>query len=100
MKCSGGENERKFLEIQSERVKNYLWERGIQLSDGGKGKKKAELFDLCKKAAAMKQVQQATFAEDGKNWRKTNCKQVWANLWFLKFWILGCTTSVAFQNSR
>ena len=36
-------------------MKNHFWERDIQLSDGSKGKKKAELFDLCKKAAAMKQ---------------------------------------------
>ena len=27
-------------------MKNYLWERGTQLSDGGKGKKKGELFDI------------------------------------------------------
>ena len=30
-------------------------EGGTQLSDGGKGKRKAELLDLCQKAAAMKQ---------------------------------------------
>ena len=47
---------RKFLEIQCGRVKYYLWKRDIQLGDGGKGKKKAELFDLCKKAAVMKQI--------------------------------------------
>ena len=47
-------------------MKNYLWEGGIQLSDGGKGKKKAELFDLCKKAAAMKQIHLAASAEDCK----------------------------------
>ena len=38
-------------------MKNYLWERGIQLSDGHKGKKTAKLFDLRKKAATMKQIQ-------------------------------------------
>ena len=38
-----------------------MWERGIQLSEGGKGKKKAELFDLCKKAAAMKQIKLASY---------------------------------------
>ena len=37
-------------------MKNYLRERGIQLNNGGKGKKKAELFDLYKKAAAMKKI--------------------------------------------
>ena len=56
----GGEIERKFLKIHSGRVKNYLWERGIQLSDGSKRKKKAELFDLCKKAATMKQIKIAS----------------------------------------
>ena len=67
VKCRGGEIERKFLEIQCGRVKNYLWERGIQLGDGGKGKKKAELFDLCKNAATMKQIQLAASAEDCKS---------------------------------
>ena len=54
-------------------MKNYLWEKGIQLSDGGEGMEKAELFDLCKKAAAVKQIKLLT---------------------------LGCTTSVTFQSSR
>ena len=42
-------------------MKNYLWKRGIQLSDGGKGMEKAEFFDLCKKAAAIKQIKLLTF---------------------------------------
>ena len=46
--------------MQCGKVKNYLWERGIQLSDGGKGMEKAELFDLCKKAAAVKQIKLLT----------------------------------------
>ena len=54
-------------------MKNYLWEKGIQLSDGGEGMEKAELFDLCKKAAAVKQIKLLT---------------------------LGCTTSAIFQSSR
>ena len=33
-----------------------MWESGIQLSDGSRGKKNAELFDLYKKAAAMKKI--------------------------------------------
>lgn len=37
-------------------MKKYFWEKGIQLSDGGRGKKKADPFDLCKRAAAMKQI--------------------------------------------
>ena len=39
MKYRYGENERIFFEIRRGRVNNYLWERDIQLSDGGKGKK-------------------------------------------------------------
>ena len=64
MKYRYGENERIFFEIRRGRVNNYLWERGIQLSDGGKGKKKAEFFYLCKRAATMKQVKIASFASD------------------------------------
>ena len=45
-------------------LKNYLRERGIQLSDGGKGRRKAELLDLCQKAAAMKQRKLDDSAED------------------------------------
>ena len=41
-----------FSKFKVDELKNYLRERGIQL-DGGKGKQKAELLDLCKKAAAM-----------------------------------------------
>ena len=37
-------------------MKNYLWESGIQLSDGSRGKKNAKLFDLYKKAAAIKKI--------------------------------------------
>ena len=36
----------------------------MQLSDGGKGKRKAELLDLCQKAAAMKQRKLDDSAED------------------------------------
>ena len=46
-------------------MKNYLWERGIQISNGGIGEKK--LFDLNKKAAEMRQIQQASSAKDCKN---------------------------------
>ena len=44
--------------------KNYLQKRGIQLSDGGEGKRRAELLDLCQKAAAMKQRNLDDSAED------------------------------------
>ena len=40
---------RTFLKFKLEDLKNYLQERGIQLSDGGKAKRKAALFDLCEK---------------------------------------------------
>ena len=47
-------------------MKNYLRERGIQLNNGGKGKKKAELFDICKTAAARKQIQPADLLKTAK----------------------------------
>ena len=47
-----------------------MGERGIQLSDGGKGKE-AELFDLCKKASTMKQIKIAAFANNSKKlWKE------------------------------
>ena len=78
VKCRSGENERKFRQIQCGWVKNYLCERGIQLSDSDKGGKKVELLDLCKKAAAMKQIQLAASAQDRKSCWRRNYKQVWA----------------------
>ena len=39
IKYRGDENERKFVEIHCGGVKNYLCERGTQLSNGSKGKK-------------------------------------------------------------
>lgn len=77
-----------------------MCERGIQLSDSDKGEKKVELLDLCKKAAAMKQIQLAASAQDRKSCWRRNYKQVWANLQLPKFWMLGCTTSVTFQSFR
>ena len=44
---------------------NIICGRGIQLSDGCK-RKKAELFDLCKKAVTVKQFKVASFASDSK----------------------------------
>ena len=44
-----------FSKLKVDELKNYLRERGIQLSHGGQGKRKAELLDLSQKAAAMKQ---------------------------------------------
>ena len=53
-----------FSKLKVDELKNYLRERGIQLSDGGKGKRKAELLDLCHKAAVMKQKKLDGSAED------------------------------------
>ena len=47
-----------------------MWERGIQLSEGGKGKKKAEQFDLCKKAVAMKEIKLASYFSSAKDRKK------------------------------
>ena len=55
-----------FSKLKVDELKNYLRERGIQLRDGGKGKRKAELLDLCQKAAAMKQRKLDDSAEDRK----------------------------------
>lgn len=35
----GSVNEQNFVKIQCGKVKNYLWGKSIQLSDGGKEKK-------------------------------------------------------------
>ena len=41
-----------------------IYNRGTQLSDGGKRKRKSELLDLCQKAAAMKQRKPDDSEED------------------------------------
>ena len=43
-----------FSKLKVYELKNYLRERGTQLSYGGQGKQKAESLDLCQKAAVMK----------------------------------------------
>ena len=53
-----------FSKLKVDELKHYLRERGIQLSDGRKGKRRAELLDLCQKAAAMKQTKLDDSAED------------------------------------
>jgi len=45
-----------FSKYKVDGSKKFLKECGVQLTDGGKGKRKLELADLCKKAAEMKQV--------------------------------------------
>ena len=45
-----------FSKFKIDELKNCLRQRGIQLRDGGKAKRKVELFDLCKKAAATKKI--------------------------------------------
>ena len=57
--CSEG-----FSKLKVDELKNSLQERSTQLSYGGKGKRKAELLDLCQKAAAMKQRKVDDSAED------------------------------------
>ena len=47
-------------------MKKYLKERGIQLSDGSKVKRKVELVDLCKKVAKKKQAE----VEDSEDYNK------------------------------
>ena len=44
-----------FSRLKVEELKKYLSDRGIQVSDGGRGKRKRELVELCEKAAEMKQ---------------------------------------------
>ena len=61
-------------------MKNYFGGRGIQLGSGGKEKRKEKLFDLRKKAAVIKQIQLAAYAEDRKSCWRRNYKQVRANL--------------------
>ena len=60
-----------FSKLEVDEQKNSLGERGIQLSDGGKGKKKAELLDLCQKAAAINQRKLDDSSQDRKklHWR-------------------------------
>ena len=53
-----------FSKLKVIELKYYLRERGIQLSDGRKGKRRAELLDLYQKAAAMKQTKLDDSAED------------------------------------
>ena len=61
VKNAAGED---FSKYKVDGLKNFLKERGIQLSDGGKGKRKAELVDLCEKAAEMKQAKLEDTVED------------------------------------
>ena len=44
-----------FSKYKVENLKKYLSDRAIQLSDRGKGKRRAELLELCQNAAEMKQ---------------------------------------------
>lgn len=53
-----------FSKLKVDELKHYLQVRGIQLSDGRKGKRRAELLDLCQKAATMKQTKLDDSAED------------------------------------
>ena len=44
-----------FSKCKVENLKKYLSNRGIQLSDRGKGKRRVDLLELCQNAAEMKQ---------------------------------------------
>ena len=55
----------KSPELSLRESKNIFVGERHTLSDGGKGKKKAELFDLCQKVVATKQVKLAASAEGG-----------------------------------
>ena len=50
--------------------------------------------------AVMKQIQLDASAEARKSCWRRNYKQVRENFQFLKFWMLGCTTSITFQSFR
>ena len=63
-----------FSKLKDDELKHYLGERGIQLSDGRKGKPRAELLDLCQKAAAMKQTKLDDSAEDRTKQEKNGSK--------------------------
>ena len=53
-----------FSKLKVDELKHYLRERGIQLSDRWKGKRKAELLDSYQKVVAMKQTKLDDSAED------------------------------------
>ena len=61
----------------------------------------AELFDLWKKAAVMKQIKTASCAKDRKKncWRR-NYKQLRENFQYQKCFMLGLTTFLTFKSSR
>ena len=65
----GTTSSKDFSKCKVDELKKHLRERGIQLSDGSKGKRKAELFaiDLCEKEAEMKQKKLEDSDEDCKN---------------------------------
>ena len=64
IKYRGGENERKYVEIHCGRVKNYLCERGTQLSNGSKGKKRRTFATMKQiKIAFCQRIQKAVQGE-------------------------------------
>lgn len=63
--CQSMNNPLRFIEIQCRRVKKYLRETLSEVMVA-KEKQYIELFDLCKKAAAMKQIVIASPAKDHK----------------------------------
>lgn len=56
-----------FSKMMVDDLTKYLQKRGIQLSDGGKAKRKAEIVDLCWKAREKKQPKMVINAKLVKN---------------------------------
>ena len=63
----GTTSSKDISKFKVDRLKKYLRKRGIQLSGGSEGKRKAELPDLCEKEAEMKQKKPEDSDEDFKN---------------------------------
>ena len=53
-----------FSKLKVDELKNYLQERGIQLSNGRKGEQKAESLDFSQRAVDMKQRKLDDSAKD------------------------------------
>ena len=92
IKYRGGENERKFVEIHCGRVKNYLCERGTQLSNDSKGKKR-RTFRFMPESCNNEADQKSLPPKNTKGCSRRNYKQVRANFQSKKFLLLGLIIS-------
>ena len=93
-------NERKCLEIQCERAKNYFWERGIQLGSGGKKKEKRKTVRFMQVSYGNQEDPTSCLCWRPQKLLTEKLQSNQGNFWFLKFSMLGCTTSVTFQSFR